>query len=96
MAAEVRRNDGEYRWFLLQHVPSRDEGGAVVCWLATGTDIEVRKRAQDEVQNENLALREEIDRPSMFEEIVGSSEGLRRVLGDGSARAVRACSRQVT
>src|SRR5207247_9917171 len=34
------------------------------------------------VRSENLALREEIDRSSMFEEIVGSSEALRRVLAD--------------
>jgi len=32
------------------------------------------------VRNENEALREEIDRSSMFEEIVGSSAPLRRVL----------------
>jgi formate hydrogenlyase transcriptional activator len=33
------------------------------------------------VRNENLALREDIDRSSMFEEIVGSSPALQRVLG---------------
>src|SRR3989441_10221158 len=32
------------------------------------------------MRNENLALREDIDRASMFEEIVGSSAALRRVL----------------
>jgi len=32
------------------------------------------------VQNENQALRDEIDHSSMFEEIVGSSGPLRRVL----------------
>ena len=32
------------------------------------------------MRNENLALREEIDHSSMFEEIVGSSEPLRMVL----------------
>src|SRR6201981_2045587 len=31
-------------------------------------------------RNENLALREQIDRESMFEDIVGSSEALRKVL----------------
>src|SRR5205823_7106505 len=39
-----------------------------------------RKRSEERTQNENLVLREEIDRSSMFEEIVGSSEPLRRVL----------------
>jgi transcriptional regulator with GAF, ATPase, and Fis domain len=35
---------------------------------------------EDRVRNENQALREEIDRSSMFEQIVGSSRALRRVL----------------
>ncbi len=38
------------------------------------------KRAEERVRNENLALREEVDRSSMFEEIVGSSPPLRAVL----------------
>jgi formate hydrogenlyase transcriptional activator len=51
-----------------------------VRWYATGTDIDDRKRTEDRVRNENIALREDIVRSSMFEEIVGSSEPLRRVL----------------
>src|SRR5207247_9556817 len=60
--------------------PFRDEQGHLVRWYATGTDIDDRKRSEERTQNENLVLREEIDRSSMFEEIVGSSEPLRRVL----------------
>jgi formate hydrogenlyase transcriptional activator len=55
-----------------------------VRWYATGTDIDDRKRAEDRTRNENVALREEIERSSMFEEIVGSSEGLRQVLAQVS------------
>jgi len=40
----------------------------------------MRKRTEERMQNENLALREEIDRSSTFEEIVGSLEALRKVL----------------
>ena len=47
---------------------------------ATGTDIDDRVRAEERTRNENLALREQIDRDSMFEDIVGSSEALRKVL----------------
>jgi formate hydrogenlyase transcriptional activator len=57
-----------------------DEGGKVIRWYATGTDIDDRKRAEDRMRNETVALREEIVRSSMFEEIVGSSEPLRKVL----------------
>ncbi len=76
----MRGGDGLYRWFLFRFNPVRDQEGRVLRWYATGTDIHERKQAEERVRNENLALREEIDRTSMFEEIVGSSEGLRRVL----------------
>ncbi len=74
------RKDGQFRWFLIHYNPFRDEQGRLVRWYATGTDIDDRKRREERTQNENLVLREEIDRSSMFEEIVGSSEPLRRVL----------------
>lgn len=35
---------------------------------------------KDQLYKENIALREELDKASMFEEIIGSSEALRRVL----------------
>jgi formate hydrogenlyase transcriptional activator len=76
----VLRKDGQYRWLLLRYNPFRDENGHLVRWYATGTDIDDRKRAEDRTRNENVALREDIVRSSMFEEIVGSSEPLRRVL----------------
>jgi formate hydrogenlyase transcriptional activator len=72
--------DGKYRWFLIQYNPLLDEGGKVIRWYATGTDIDDRKRTEDRTRNENVALREEIVRSSMFEEIVGSSKSLRQVL----------------
>jgi formate hydrogenlyase transcriptional activator len=75
-----RRRDGEYRWFLWRYVPVHDEQGQVLRWYVTGTDIDDRKRAEDRMRNETFALREDIDRASMFEEIVGSSPALQRVL----------------
>jgi formate hydrogenlyase transcriptional activator len=74
------RHDGQYRWFLIRYNPFHDEQGRLVRWYATGTDIEDRKRAEERTRNENVALREEIDRSSMFEEIVGSASVLRQVL----------------
>jgi formate hydrogenlyase transcriptional activator len=76
----ARRKDGQYRWFLLRYVPFRHQDGTILRWYVTGTDIEDRKRGEEQLRNENLALREEIDQSSMFEEIVGSSDELRRVL----------------
>ena len=76
----TRRNDGQYRWFLIRYNPLRDDNGHLIRWYATGTDIEDRKQAEERMRNENLALREVIADSSMFDEIVGSSESLRRVL----------------
>ena len=74
------RKDGQYRWFLIQYNPFLNERGQVTRWYATGTDIDDRVRTEERTRNENLALREQIDRDSMFEDIVGSSEALRKVL----------------
>jgi formate hydrogenlyase transcriptional activator len=74
------RKDGQYRWFLIRYNPFRNEQGQVTRWYATGTDIDERVRAEERTRNENQALREQIDRDSMFQDIVGSSETLRRVL----------------
>ena len=76
----ARHKDGQYRWFLIRYNPLRDEEGRIIRWYSTGTDIDDRKRAEERIHKENLALREEIDHSSMFEEIVGSSEALRKVL----------------
>jgi formate hydrogenlyase transcriptional activator len=80
----VRRKDGQYRWFLIRYSPLLDEQGRLIRWFSAGTDIEDRKRNEDKLREENLALREEIDRSSMYEEIVGSSRPLRSVLSQVS------------
>jgi formate hydrogenlyase transcriptional activator len=72
--------DGQFRWFLFRYKPVRNEDGRIVRWFATATDIDDRKQTEYRMSNENLALREEMDRSSMFEDIVGSSEALRKVL----------------
>jgi len=72
--------DGRYRWFLFRYKPVVNEDGHIVRWVATATDIEERKHVEERTRNENLALREQIDRDSMFEDIVGSSEAVRKVL----------------
>jgi PAS domain S-box-containing protein len=79
---EVRllRHDGEFRYFLFRLTPLKDEQGHITRWYGTATDIEDRKRAEEEIRKENIALREEIIKTSMFEEIVGNSPGLQEVL----------------
>jgi PAS domain S-box-containing protein len=48
--ARFRRADGEYRLMLLRKVPLRDETGSVVKWYGSATDIEDRKRAEEELK----------------------------------------------
>jgi PAS domain S-box-containing protein len=76
----LRRADGEYRWFHIRGLPLRDTAGHIVRWYTLLTDIDERKRAEEKLQDENVALRDEVDQASMFEEIVGSSNALRKVL----------------
>src|SRR5262249_38213864 len=62
-----------------------EEGGSE--GVAFALDLTEQKRAEaeiralkDQLYRENLALREEVDRASMFEEIVGTSDPLKAVL----------------
>jgi formate hydrogenlyase transcriptional activator len=76
----LRKHDGSYRWFLARYNPVRDDKGQITRWYVTATDIEDRKQAEETLRRENVALREEIDKASMFEEIVGASPALKSVL----------------
>ena len=85
--ARLRRYDGLYRWFQVRGLPLRDMGGQIARWYVLLTDIEDRKQAEtelralkDQLYKENLVLRDEVDRTSMFEEIVGTSPALQPVL----------------
>jgi len=74
--------------------PVLNESGDIVEYIGTGMDVTEQRHAQaalekafdeikrlkDRLQDENLALREEIDQASMFEEIVGASTALKAVL----------------
>jgi len=79
----LRKGDGSYRWFLARYNPvnpGRDDKGQITRWYVASTDIDDRKQAEERLQHENVALREEIDKASMFEEIVGTSPALKSVL----------------
>jgi len=85
--ARFRHANGEYRWMLVHTEPLRDPSGTIVRWFGSAVDIEELKRAERELedlkerlQKENIVLRDEISQTSMFEEIIGSSAALRRVL----------------
>ena len=73
---------------------------SIVRWNVLLGDIDERKRAEtelralkDQLYKENLVLRDEVDRTSMFEEIVGTSPALQPVLARVAkvARPTRPC-----
>ena len=80
MELRLRKGDGTYRWFFTRCVPLRDEKGQIRRFYSASIDIDDRKRAEERLHQENVALREEIDKASMFEEIVGTSPALKSVL----------------
>jgi PAS domain S-box-containing protein len=53
----IRRHDGVYRWFSTRAVPLRDEAGTIVQWLGTNTDVDDRRRAEEEAERQREALR---------------------------------------
>ena len=80
LEVRIRLRNGQYRWHFVQYNPERDEQGRVIRWYATATDIDDRKKAEEGLRNENLVLREDLDRFSMFDDIIGSSQSMREVL----------------
>ena len=80
LEVRCRSGQGSYRWFLARYNPVRDDDGEIIHWYVACTDIDDRKRTEERLKQENVALREEIDTASMFEEIVGASPALTTVL----------------
>jgi PAS domain S-box-containing protein len=56
--ARLRRHDGVYRWFLIRAEPFRDESGEIIRWYGTSTDIDDRKRAEEELRRSEAILAE--------------------------------------
>jgi PAS domain S-box-containing protein len=86
--------DGTVKYVHSVGHPVLDTSGHLMEFVGSSTDISERKQAEaslqtafeeiqilkDQLYKENLVLREEVDRASMFEEIVGASSGLQRVI----------------
>jgi PAS domain S-box-containing protein len=50
MEARIRRHDGAYRWFLLRAMPLKDASGHIAEWFGSGTDIDERKRSEENLR----------------------------------------------
>ncbi|AXC14073.1 Formate hydrogenlyase transcriptional activator [Acidisarcina polymorpha] len=86
--------DGVVKYIHSVGDPVLDASGNLIEFVGSSTDITQRKQANEELRKafdqikklkdqlyqENIALREEVDKASMFEEIVGTSPLLQKVL----------------
>ena len=70
----IRRHDGVYRWFHTQARPVRDVRGAIVRWFGSNTDIDDRKRAEDQVRALNATLEQRVAERTA--ELVRASDAL--------------------
>jgi PAS domain S-box-containing protein len=86
----MRRHDGEYRWFLYQLYPLRNQDGSIARWCGTRTDIDDRKRATEKTEREFMALREHF---SQLQQVMDAVPQHMFTIGpDGSAESSnRAC-----
>jgi PAS domain S-box-containing protein len=94
----IVRPDGSIRWIHEHGVLTVNDTGKPTRMSGISTDVTDRKQAdqelrrafaeiqalKDRLQQENIALREEVEKTSMFEEIVGVSAQLRSVLAQVS------------
>lgn len=55
--ARLRAKDGSYRWHLILSVPIFNPDGAIREWFGTSTDIDDKKRQQDEIRESELRFR---------------------------------------
>ncbi len=61
MEARIRRFDGQYRWFLVQTNPIRDDGGLIVKWCGVSINVDDRKRAEDDLRASERDARQIMD-----------------------------------
>ena len=72
----LRRFDGVYRWFQLRGHPARDADGRIVRWYCLMTDVDDRKRAEDELRRSEafLADAQRLSRTGSFSWQVAAEE----------------------
>jgi PAS domain S-box-containing protein len=94
MEYRLRRADGIYRWVISSGTPRFSADGEFLGYIGTGVDITERRESEEELrsaheevsllknqlQQENIYLKEEISLSHDFGEIIGQSDALKYVL----------------
>jgi PAS domain S-box-containing protein len=87
-----RAADGQYRWFLARALPLRDQQGEILKWYGIATDIEDRKRAEEEREKLRADLAH-VNRVSILGELAASvSHELKQPIAAAMTNA-RTCMR---
>jgi PAS domain S-box-containing protein len=63
--------DGQYRWYLCQYNPLKDDQGQIIRWYATATDIDDRKRAEERLRQSEGELRTITDAIRQYVVVLG-------------------------
>jgi len=84
--ARYRRADGVYRWSQLQIVPVRDTEGKITVWYGLLTDIEDRKRAEDELRRSEARHRIVVETAS--DAVVSIDEGGTIILANPATKRI--------
>jgi len=87
----LRRADGTYRWHHVQTFPIRDTEGRIVRWCVLQTDIDDRKRAEEEVRNRDVLLEsilESVAAPMSLWGTDGEPEATNQLLGSYFGKAL--------
>ena len=92
LEARLRRFDGEYRWFLFQAEPLRDELGNIVKWYGSSTDIEDRKRAEEALRESEQRFRDYAETASDWFWETGPDHRVTRVSDHLNAVGIRPLS----
>lgn len=94
MEYRLRRFDGEYRWIFDEGVPRYKPDGRFAGYIGSCLDFTERKTAEeglrnalvqvgqlkDQLQQENIYLREQVELEHQFQEIIGNSDEIKYVL----------------
>ncbi len=52
----LKGQDGSYRWFLTRALPIRDPQHSITRWFGTSTDIDARKRTEEQLRSSTVML----------------------------------------
>jgi PAS domain S-box-containing protein len=76
----LRRQDGEFRWFLTSALPVRDGAGVIARWLGSSTDIHDQKLAQEQLKQINELLEARVEERT--HSLIEHQEQLRAMTSD--------------